>query len=94
MIRSMFEDLSEKFVENMRNFIFSNLMIERLYLKFSHSFQNPYIYDFINNQGDNFLFIIPRSYRILHFISKNKVSFILEFFDTNKIKIYSKIIVN
>ena len=89
MIKSMFDDLSEKFVENIKNFNFSNVMIERMFLKFSHSYQNPHIHDFIFNHGDNYLFIIPRNYKIFHFISKNKVSFILEFFDTNKIKIYS-----
>jgi hypothetical protein len=87
LLKSMFEDLGEKFVENIRNFNFYNVMIEKLFNRFSHTFLNQRLYDFISNQ-ENVLFMIPKNYKTFHFISKNNVSFILEFFELNKIKIY------
>jgi hypothetical protein len=90
LIKSMFEELGEKFVENIRNFNFYNVMIEKLFIRFSHTFLNPRLYDFISNQ-ENVLIMIPKNYKTFHFISRNNVSFILEFFELNKIKIYCKI---
>lgn len=89
-INSLFEDLHEGFIENIKNFHYYNILLERLFAKFSHYYQNNHIYDFIMNQGENVYFMIPKSFRTYHFISKNKVSFVLELYENNKVKIYCK----